>query len=169
MFPAVRDQVLRFREVNTNLIAQLFSLGFRRRYVGYERAARRGGASAWTLAQRVEYCLDSIFNFTDLPVRFLLAAGSLGSALAAIAAVVVLAAKLRGNVQVPGYTPIVLAILFFGGLITLGLGVLGQYQWLTLQNARGRPNYVIARSERYAGTIEPREDVEPARVTETTP
>ena len=38
--------------------------------------------------------------------------------------------------KVAGYTPIVLMIMFFGGLTALGLGVVGQYLWLTLQNAR---------------------------------
>jgi polyisoprenyl-phosphate glycosyltransferase len=145
----VRDHILRFREVNTNLIALLFWLGFRRHYIGYERAPRQGGKSGWTFAKKLEYCLNSIFNFTDLPIRFLLTAGAAGSAVAILAGTVVLITKLAGRVPVPGYTVIVLSILFFGGLITLGLGVLGQYLWLSLQNARGRPNYLIATTERY--------------------
>jgi glycosyltransferase involved in cell wall biosynthesis len=150
----VRDHLLRFRETNTNLIALLFWMGFRRRYIGYERAARQAGKSGWTLAKKLDYCLNSIFSFTDLPIRFLLAAGASGSVLAAVAGVIVLIARLRGKVPVPGYTVIVLAILFFGGLITFGLGILGQYLWLSLQNVRGRPNYLIATSERHPGEIE---------------
>jgi len=145
----VRDHVLRFREVNTNLIALLFWLGFRRHYIGYERASRREGKSAWTLGKKLQYCLNSIFNFTDLPIRLLLVTGTLGTMIAVVAGFVVLLARLRGEVPVPGYTVIVLAVLFFGGLITLGLGILGQYLWLSLQNVRSRPNYLIAESEVY--------------------
>jgi glycosyltransferase involved in cell wall biosynthesis len=146
----VRDHLLQFREVNTNLIALLFWMGFRRQFIEYERAPRHAGVSAWTFAKKLEYCLNSIFNFTDLPVRFLLIAGSMGSALAVVAGLVVLITRLRGQVPVPGYTVIVLSTLFFGGLITFGLGILGQYLWLALQNARCRPKYLIVKSERYS-------------------
>jgi glycosyltransferase involved in cell wall biosynthesis len=145
----VRDHVLRFREVNSNLIALLFWLGFRRRYIGYERLPRREGRSAWTLAKKLEYCLNSIFNFTDLPIRYLLFTGMAGCTVAVVAAVIVLITRLRGVAPVPGYTMTALFVLFFGGSMTLGLGILGQYLWLSLQNVRRRPNYVIATSERY--------------------
>jgi glycosyltransferase involved in cell wall biosynthesis len=146
----VRDQVLRFREVNTNLIALLFWMGYRRHYIGYERAPRREGESGWTFSKKLEYCLNSIFNFTRLPIRLLLIVGVVGSTLAVVSAIVVLITKLRGDISVPGYTITVLFILFFGGVITLGLGVLGQYLWLSLQNVRGRPSYLIAESEQYS-------------------
>jgi polyisoprenyl-phosphate glycosyltransferase len=147
----VRDLIVRFREVNTNLIALLFWVGFRRKYLTYKRAPRRDGKSAWTFTKKLQYSLDSMFNFTDLPIRLLLVSGALGSLLAVAAGTIVLTARLLGQVPVEGYTVIVLSILFFGGLITFGLGIIGQYLWLSLQNARGRPNYIIARTEHYLG------------------
>ena len=42
-----------------------------------------------------------------------------------------------------GYTPLMLLIAAFGGLTALGLGIIGQYLWLSLQNVRNRPNYVV--------------------------
>ena len=44
---------------------------------------------------------------------------------------------------------IVLVIIFFGSLTSLGLGIIGQYLWLTLQNTRRRPNWIVASEERY--------------------
>jgi glycosyltransferase involved in cell wall biosynthesis len=157
----VRDHVLRFREVNSSLIVLLFWLGFRRKYVPYQRAPRLEGRSAWNVGKKLRYCIDSIFNFTDLPIQLLFYLGLLGMAVAVIFAPILLIAKLRGMIQVPGYTPIALAILFFGGLSSFGLGVVGQYAWLALQNSRGRPNFIVA------STAEPRpsrsEDKTPAR------
>jgi glycosyltransferase involved in cell wall biosynthesis len=147
----VRDLIVRFSEVNTNLIALLFWVGFRREYVVYERLPRTHGKSAWTFGKKLQYSLDSIFNFTDLPIRLLLVSGALGSLLAVLAGSIVLTARLLGQVPVPGYTPVVLSILFFGGLITFGLGIIGQYLWLSLKNARGRPNYIVAEEEQYLG------------------
>jgi len=60
---------------------------------------------------------------------------------------ILIGAKLHGDIHVPGYTPIVLAIMFFGGLASLGLGIIGQYLWLCLQNSRNRPSYIVASQE----------------------
>lgn len=145
----VCDRLLQFQEVNTNLIALLFWLGYRREYVVYERRARLEGKSAWTAGKKLRYALNSIFNFTDLPVQVLLYSGTIGLVLACSAAILVLVAKLRGDIPVPGYTPIVLAILFFGALTNLGFGIIGQYLWLALQNTRRRPSYLVHSAEEH--------------------
>lgn len=148
----VRDELLRFRESNTNLIALLFWVGFRRAFIPYQRATRTDGKSGWTFSKKFRYLLDSVFNFTDLPIRMLLLAGAVGLTWAVVWALIVFVSKIVGNIPVPGYTALVLAVLFFGALTTFGLGVVGQYLWLTLQNSRGRPNYIVSRSETNEGT-----------------
>ena len=147
----VRDRLLEMREAQTNLIALLFWLGFRRAFVPYERQARREGRSAWTFSGKLRYALDSVFAFTDLPIRALLLLGTAGTALAIVAGVTVFIAWSLGHVPVLGYTPLMLVITFFGGLTALGLGITGQYLWLTLQNARGRPNFIIKSSASFDG------------------
>jgi glycosyltransferase involved in cell wall biosynthesis len=144
---AVRDRMVQLREPNSNLIALLFWVGFRRAYVPYERQPRREGRSAWTLRKKLRYCLDSVFNFTDLPIRLLLGVGIVGTLTAVVYAIVLLTARLSGRIEVPGYTAIALAVTFFGSITSLGLGILGQYLWLVLQNTRGRPGYLIERVE----------------------
>ena len=139
----VRDRLLSLRESHTNLIALLLWLGYRQVFVPYQRLERLEGISSWTLAKKLRYSIDSIFNFTDLPIRFLLAAGVLGTLSSLFVAAVVLISRLLGIIEVPGYTPIILTITFFGGLMTLGLGIIGQYLWLALRNSRQRPNYIV--------------------------
>jgi polyisoprenyl-phosphate glycosyltransferase len=148
---AVRDAVVALPECNSNLIALLFWLGFRRKFVGYHRRPRRSGRSAWKLAKRLRYAVDSVFNFTDLPIRLLFLTGSLGLLFCVIFSCLVVAAKLRGAIPVPGYAPIVLTVALLGSLILVGLGVIGQYAWLCLQNARRRPNFVITSADRFDG------------------
>ena len=145
----VRDQLLQLQGVDSNLIALLFWLGYRREYIVYQRQARREGKSAWTFGRKLRYCLNSIFNFTDLPIQLLLYAGTVALLLAVSASILVLLAKLRGDIQVPGYTPIVLATLFFGALTSLGFGIVGQYLWLALQVGRRRPTYIVQSAEDY--------------------
>lgn len=139
----VRDHLTALKETNTNLIALLLWLGFRRRFVPYERRRRLEGHSAWTIGRKLRYALDSIFSFTDLPVRALLLLGVVGTTFAVVAAVTVLAGWALGRIPVLGYTPLMLAMTFFGGLTALGLGIVGQYLWLSLQNARRRPNFIV--------------------------
>lgn len=155
----VRDRLVEFRESNTNLIALLFWLGYRRRYVIYERRERREGKSAWTFKKKLRYAFDSIFNFTDLPIYTLLYGGVLAFLLACLGTVVVAAAKLAGDITVPGYTPVVLAVMFFGALTSLGFGIVGQYLWLTLQNTRRRPNFIVRSAERIDGISSANDDV----------
>ena len=143
----VRDRLLQLQGINSNLIALLFWLGYRREYIVYERQRRLEGKSAWTLAKKLRYGLDSIFNFTDLPIQLLLWAGAVALLLAISASILVIVAKLRGDIPVPGYTPIVLTTLFFGALTSLGFGIVGQYLWLGLQVSRHRPNYIVRSAE----------------------
>ena len=139
----VRDRILSFPEANSSLMALLFWVGFRRRYIGYERQPRKEGQSTWTFPMKLRYSLDSIFNFTDLPVRLLLALGGLGTLTAVVLGAVIVTLRLTNGIPVAGYTALALMILFFGSLMTLGMGIVGQYVWLCLQNARRRPNYLI--------------------------
>ena len=139
----VRDRILSFPEANSSLMALLFWVGFRRSYIGYERQQRKEGQSTWTLPMKLRYSLDSIFNFTDLPIRLLLALGGLGTLTAVVLGALIVTLRLTNGIPVAGYTALALMILFFGSLMTLGMGIVGQYVWLCLQNARRRPNYLI--------------------------
>lgn len=147
-----RDQLLALRERNTTLVGLLFWLGFRRSTVAYVRRPRRHGRSAWSLRRRFRYLLDSGFAFTDLPIRVMSLTGLGGMLLATLLAAVVLLARLRGDIPVPGYTPTVLAVMFFGGLNSLGIGLLGEYVWRTFENSKQRPAYLVARRFEFPGS-----------------
>ena len=52
-----RDRLLALEASNTSLVGQLVWLGFRRKTVPYERAARRHGKSAWSFRRKLDYLL----------------------------------------------------------------------------------------------------------------
>ncbi|MEO7190775.1 MAG: glycosyltransferase family 2 protein [Vicinamibacterales bacterium] len=147
----VRDHLATFRELNTNLVALLLWLGFRRAFVPYARRPRLEGKSAWTFGRKLRYAVDSVFSFTDLPIRALLLMGAVGTTAAVVASLTVFVYWLLGRVPVLGYTPLMLMITFFGGLTALGLGIVGQYLWLSLQSSRGRPNFIVKATWTFAG------------------
>jgi hypothetical protein len=45
--------------------------------------------------------------------------------------------------MIPGWTSIVLFIIFFSGLILLSLGIIAQYIWLIYEEVKNRPGYII--------------------------
>lgn len=144
-----RDTLLRLEERHSSLIAQVFWLGFRRVEVKYMRLERLHGVSAWTMRKKINYLMDSVFAFSDLPIRLLLRSGGIGVAAAAAVGAVVLMAKMAGAISVPGYTMIMLAIVFFGALNLLGLGIVGSYAWRAYENTKARPLAVRLRLERF--------------------
>lgn len=159
---AFRDRLLTLAESNSSLVGLLFWLGYRRKVIGYARQPRMAGRSAWTLRKKLKYLFDSLFAFSDLPIRLLAFFGAMGLATSIVLSVVVVLARLLGLVSVPGYAATVLVVTFFAGLNSLGLGVIGSYVWRTFENTKGRPLAIVmqtddfgAGSARAAGTDEP--------------
>ncbi len=143
----VRDQILKLKENNTSLIGLLFWVGFRRQFVSYERRPRKLGKSAWTVQKKLRYLMDSIFAFSDLPIRLLTRLGVAGLISSVLFSAVVLSVRLFGNIPVPGYAATVLLVTFFGALNCFGLGIIGNYVWRTFDNTKFRPNYIVASRE----------------------
>lgn len=151
---AVRDQLMRLRENNSSLVGLLFWVGFRRVLVPYERQARDIGVSGWTFAKKLRYLNDSIYSFSDLPIKLLLRIGLLGLALSFVFACVVLLWKLFGSDDVPGYAATVLVVTFFGALNLVALGVIGMYVWRSFENTKARPGYIVSTREEFPAVNE---------------
>jgi glycosyltransferase involved in cell wall biosynthesis len=139
---AARDALLSLGESNSSLVGQLLWLGFRRKLVPYRRLRRQEGRSGWTFRRKLRYMFDSIYSFTDLPLGLLMLVGSLGLCFSLLTAVVVFVAWLFGRIAVPGYTPIILAVLISTFCQLLGLGVIGAYVWRTYENTKRRPPFI---------------------------
>ncbi len=121
----VRDALLSLHESNSSLVGLLFWLGFRRESVEYRRLAREHGKSGWSFRRKVRYLLDSAFAFTDLPISLLATAGALGVLISIVLAVAVVSMRLAGRIQVLGYTPIMLLLLFSLSVTLFALGIVG--------------------------------------------
>lgn len=139
-----RDRLVALDEANSSLLGLLFWLGGRREFIGYHRLERQHGKSAWTFRKKLTYLLDSVFAFSDLPVRALVALGLLGLGVAFGLGVIVFLARVFSAYAVPGYAGTVLAVLFFGALNTFGIGIVGNYAWRAYENTKQRPASVIS-------------------------
>jgi len=146
----VRDVLIALPEASVNLIGLLFWIGYRRATVMYPRQARRSGRSGWTLARRLRYAFDTTFAFSDLPITVMLTGGVLGIGAAVTFGAILLVARLTNSVDVPGYTAIMLAVLFSFSTLLLGLGIIGGYVWRISENTKGRPSYLVSSVEQIA-------------------
>ncbi|WP_263729294.1 glycosyltransferase family 2 protein [Cellulomonas sp. SG140] len=147
----VADQLLRLDEAHSSLVAQLYWVGYRRTEVPYERKPRPSGTSGWTFRKRLRYLLDSVFAFTDIPISLLTTVGLLGGALTTVAAVVVFVGWLVGRIVDPGYTPLMLVLLFSTFTLLSGLGIVGSYVWRTFENSKARPVSIAMSIEGFDG------------------
>jgi hypothetical protein len=148
---AVREELLKIEEAHSSLVGLLFWIGFRRSEVRYKRRARAMGKSAWTFRKKLSYLSDSVFAFTDLPIRILTFLGVVGVAIAVGFGLLVSLLRLVGAIAVPGYAATVLVIAFFGALNMLGIGLIGSYVWRTYENTKRRPHAIVQQSESFVG------------------
>lgn len=138
------EQLLKLGESRSSLIALVFWLGFRRKLIPYQRETRLEGKSSWTFSKKIDYMFDSIFSFTDLPIRLLIRIGTIGTIITTIVGMIILIGRLTGTIEIPGYTATIIAILFFGALNLMGLGLVGSYAWRSYENSKNRPLAVVA-------------------------
>ena len=87
--------------------------------------------------------LDSIFSFTDLPIKILAILGLISMFISIFFGIIVTFAKIYDVIPVPGYATTLLIVIFFGGLNSLGLGIVGTYAWRAFENTKGRPLAVV--------------------------
>jgi glycosyltransferase involved in cell wall biosynthesis len=117
--------------------------GFKQAAVEYDRVEREVGASKfrywklWTLA------LDGITSASTVPLRIWSYIGMLVALLSFAFAMFIMARTVISGVNVPGYASLMTAILFFGGLQLISLGVLGEYVGRILVETKQRPIYVV--------------------------
>lgn len=130
-------------ETNSALTGQILWSGFKTDIIYYTRLAREIGKSRWTLKKKIRLVMDTLFSFSTLPISVVLTVGVCSFIGAVIWAVVVLACKLAGNIEVSGWTTLFIFNLASFGVIMLTLGILGEYLWRTFDASRNRPPYIV--------------------------
>jgi polyisoprenyl-phosphate glycosyltransferase len=132
----------RFRESNTSIFALITWMGFRQGMITYDKQARVHGRSGWSLSKKLKLVVDSVTSFTFLPIRLMSLTGFVTALLGFLYAAFIVVHALLGR-AVQGWSSLMVVVLVIGGLHMLMLGVLGEYLWRTLDEARQRPRYLI--------------------------
>lgn len=144
-----RDTLVKLKESNSSLIAQIFWIGFRRKEILYKRLKRNFGFSQWTFRKKINYMLDSVFSFSDLPIKILTLIGTCGVLFFGIAGTLTIISKFMGLIDVPGWASLFLSIGIIGAINILSLGLIGSYAWRIYENTKDRPLSIILKIEEY--------------------
>lgn len=118
-------------------------LGFPQTGVPYERAPRHAGTTKYPLRKMLRLALDAITSFSHVPLQLATWLGFIVSGFAFFYILVVIALKFAG-ISWPGYTSIMAAILFLGGVQLVMVGLLGEYVGRIYDEVKHRPLYLVA-------------------------
>ena len=141
----VVDAVNGCPERNTSLFGLIAWSGFRQEAVEYVRRPRRHGQPKWSFGSRFRLAKDWIIAFSGLPLRLMTIFGFLVAAFGFLYAVVLFFRAFYGE-PLPGWSSLMVVVLVLGGLQAAMLGVIGEYLWRTLDEARNRGLYFIETS-----------------------
>ncbi len=141
----VVDALLRHPERNISVFATVAWLGFDQRAILYEKQERLSGGSGWTFWKKLKLFIDSVTGFSYFPIRLISVLGFAVACFGGLYSIVVLINYFTEG-PIEGWTSIMMVLLVLGGLQIATLGIIGEYLWRTLDEARQRPRYNIEKS-----------------------
>lgn len=136
-----------FRETRTSLVGIIFWLGFNRSYIKYDRGPSLSPISGWTAKKKFQYMSDSIFAFSDTPIRVIRIIGIVGLIFSTCLGLLLFALSILDRIQVPGYIPIMLTVLLGNSSLLIAVGIIGSYIWRTYENSKQRPFAIVRKSD----------------------
>lgn len=147
---SVCDLINQTKDRNAYLMGLLLWFGFNPSIVHYDRQERATayGQSAWTLGKKVKYFIDAFVGFSYTPLRFASWLGLMVAATGACYAVAILFLRVTQGFAVEGWASLMVAFLVVSGLQLFLMGVMGEYLWRTLDEARQRPRFIIDKMAR---------------------
>lgn len=132
-----------FRE-RKRFMKGLFALaGFKTAYVGYKRPVRKKGQSKWNCWKLWNYALDGVTSFSTFPLKISTYFGLLITLFSFLRGGWIFIRTLIFGIDVPGYASLMTAILFFGGVQLISLGIIGEYLGRIYLETKQRPLYVV--------------------------
>jgi glycosyltransferase involved in cell wall biosynthesis len=139
----VKKEILTNLESDFFLQGKLLWSGHNIKYIPYKRLKRETGKSQWTFSKKLKWFIDSLMSYSFLPIRFMSVSGIVISLFGFLYAIYVFFGRLFSDNYIYGWAPIVILILVLSGFQMLMLGVIGEYVWRILSQARNRPKYII--------------------------
>lgn len=150
------NYLIRFREKKPFLRGLVSWIGFNQITITYKREARFAGKTKFPVyGYKVihNFMNSALISFSDLPLQFAFFIGMIISFCAFFALIYIIVQKFLIQVT-SGWTAIMAAILFLGGLQLMTIGIMGLYISSIYLETKGRPNYIIKNTFGFDDTID---------------
>jgi polyisoprenyl-phosphate glycosyltransferase len=140
----VVDDLARFQERHRFIRGLVTWIGYNQTAVLYDRDRRYGGATKFSIGRMLAFAFDGITSLSIRPLRLASHLGLLLSVTSIGAMVVVMIYRLAGGAGlIQGWTSLIAAMLFLGGVQLLALGVMGEYIGRIHDEVKQRPAYLV--------------------------
>lgn len=139
----VVNQLDHFPERNLQFQPLFIWMGYSAAFISYSRASRKFGKSGWTFMKRLKMATDVILGFSYVPVRLMSLIGIFCAFCGLLYGLLILGSIIYFGVEVRGYGSLMATLLFVSGIQMTMMGILGEYLWRTLDEAKRRPPYVV--------------------------
>lgn len=140
----VVDDLKRLQEQSRFVRGLVTWVGYNQTPVLYDRDRRYGGKSNYPIAKMMKFALDGITGFSSRPLRLASHAGLLLATGSLVLMLIFMFYKLAGGGGlIQGWTSLIVAVLFLGGLQLLAIGILGEYIGRIYEEAKRRPLYIV--------------------------
>jgi len=118
-------------------------VGFETVVVDYTRPSRKEGKTKFNYIKLWNLAVQGITSFSTLPLKVWTYFGSVIAFISFLYGLKIIIEKLFFGINASGYASLMVAILFFGGVQLIGIGVLGEYLGRTYLESKRRPRYII--------------------------
>lgn len=118
-------------------------VGFKQTGLVYERDERFAGNSKYSFKMLFKLAYNGIFNFSELPIKFITFLGLFSIIISGLYLLQTLYRRFIDPEFPVGFTGLLVAIILFGGVQLLSIGVIGEYVLRIFFQVKGRPLYII--------------------------
>lgn len=139
----VVEALERMPEREKYLRGQIAWVGFDQTYVEYDRDARATGDTGYSIGKMLSLALDAITSFSNFPLRFATISGFVVSFISFLLMLYALYSRFVLKEYEPGWTSLMLSVLFIGGIQLISVGIIGEYLGRVGANVRQRPLYIV--------------------------
>jgi dolichol-phosphate mannosyltransferase len=129
--------------------------GFRQVALPYHRHERFAGMTKYPLKKMLKFATDGIFSFSAAPLQMSIGLGLTAAGLALVGILYALLTRIFTNMWVEGWTALMIAVLFVGGVQLVCVGILGEYVGRIYNEVKRRPLYVVQEYIGYGSELEP--------------
>ena len=118
-------------------------VGFKKTKIFVKHSKRKEGKSSYNLRSLFALAFNNIIAFSTKPLKLFVKFGFFIVLISVLFAIYYVVEYFRGNINVIGYTSLIISIWFLSGIIILILGVVGIYVGKTFERVKNRPNFIV--------------------------